>query len=82
MPTASYRQYEGDDLVHAKCPACGRFVAVEDGYYDLPPGGLQGFDLLETYCDEACAERKSPRCVYEDDADYDSAEQARTGATP
>jgi hypothetical protein len=51
-----------------KCPTCGRFVSPEDGYYDLPPGGKQNVSYLVVYCDDACAERKSPPAVYEPDA--------------
>ena len=52
-----------------RCPTCGRFVPAEaDGYYDLPPGGIQSVHYLVVYCDEACANRKAPAAQYETDA--------------
>jgi len=49
-----------------RCPTCGRFVEIDEGYCDLPPGGRQGYEHFASYCDEACAARKPAPCVYED----------------
>lgn len=55
-----------------RCPTCGRFVeANADGYYDLPPGGYQSFDYITAYCNEGCAERKSPPAHYEGEPAYE-----------
>ena len=54
-----------------RCPTCGRFVEAEaDGFYDLPPGGVQNIDYLTVYCDKKCADGKKPPCIYEDDPGY------------
>ena len=43
-----------------RCPTCGRFVGIDEGYGDVEPGGARGHDYLATYCNEGCAERKWP----------------------
>ena len=48
-----------------RCPTCGKYVPqLAEGYYDLPPGGKKDRDLPVVYCDENCAERKSPPAHY------------------
>lgn len=37
-----------------RCPGCGRFVSIEDGFLDVAPGGVRGSDYCATYCDRAC----------------------------
>ena len=39
--------------------------------------GFQSHDYLEAYCNKACADRKSPPAVYEDDPDYEAKWEAR-----
>jgi hypothetical protein len=70
---------EGPGRHDERCPTCGRFVSHDEGYGDLPPGGLQSLDYLEGYCDAACADRKSPKAHYEDDSDYEEHYAKRTG---
>jgi len=44
-----------------RCPTCGKFVEEDaNGYYDTIPGGRDGFDYVECYCNEECAKRKDP----------------------
>ena len=59
-----------DERHDERCPTCGRFVPADaDGYHDLPPGGVQSVDFLVVYCDEQCANRKSPEAHYEREED-------------
>lgn len=39
-----------------RCPTCGRFVSLEDGYGDVEPGGCRGVDCVVPYCGEECAD--------------------------
>jgi hypothetical protein len=53
-----------------RCPTCGRFTGDDpDGYYDVIPGGVEGHDPVESYCDERCARSKSPPSMTEAEAD-------------
>ena len=50
-----------------RCPTCGKFVEVNpDGFWDVLPGQRRGHDYLVAYCDEACADRKSPPAIDEE----------------
>ena len=51
-----------------RCPTCGRFVNVDEGFYDVEPGGHRGHDYCEVYCDAECAERMDPPALCEDHA--------------
>lgn len=52
-----------------RCPTCGKFTDAHgyDGYGDLPPDGYQDVDCVVVYCNEKCAERKSPPAHYFDE---------------
>ena len=53
------------ELHDQRCPTCGRYVSLDDGYGDLPPGGIYDASYIVAYCNETCAERKSPPAIYE-----------------
>ena len=38
-----------------RCPTCGRFVEIGEGYGDVEPGGVRGCDYLASFCNYACA---------------------------
>lgn len=59
MSFAVYDEF--DVLVQFRCPACGRFISIDEGYGDVEPGGLREHDPITAYCSEACADRKSPK---------------------
>lgn len=40
-----------------RCPGCGRFVSIEDGFVDVEPGGCRGSDYCAAYCGPDCADR-------------------------
>ncbi len=74
-----YYDDDGPSRHEDRCPTCGRFVSKDEGFADLPPGGVQSLDYLEGYCNAACADAKSPKCHYEDDPDYEEQYAHRTG---
>lgn len=39
-----------------KCPKCGKFVSLEEGYYDRERRDDES-SLVVAFCDEVCAER-------------------------
>ena len=47
-------RYELPDELE-RCPNCGRFVSVWEGYTDVVPGGTRAIDYCAVYCDEKCA---------------------------
>ena len=62
-----------------KCPTCGKFVSLEDGYGDLPPGGVQNVHTLVRYCNERCSDAKPRRAFYEDEPGYEEAAEHPIG---
>lgn len=54
-----------------RCPTCGKFIALDEGYGDQPPGGVEGLAMLAVYCDSDCADRKSPSAIYEGTPEMD-----------
>lgn len=38
----------------SRCPGCGRFVSIEDGFLDVAPGGSRGTGESAMYCNESC----------------------------
>jgi len=49
---------DGED----RCPGCGRFVAIEDGFLDVEPGGVRGEGDPAYYCGPDCTGRV--RCAH------------------
>lgn len=63
-----------DEAEKPHCPTCGKFVSPDaTGFHDFPPGGGPG-DYVVIYCNEGCADRKSPPCTYEEDEAVTEAE--------
>jgi hypothetical protein len=60
-----------------RCPTCGKFVSSEEGYSDLPPGGVQSIHYLAGYCSKACADRKAPPAIYEGTPEMEAWEASR-----
>jgi hypothetical protein len=56
----SYLPDDYENSTCKKCPNCGRFVSLEDGFYDREDREDECARML-AFCDEQCADKWHPR---------------------